>query len=159
MSELKPKRVAESLTEQVQIVLPQHINGSNRLFGGQLVAWMDIVAGVVARRHSSCAVTTVAIDNLQFKAPAYVDDVMVLTGRITHTGKSSMEVRVDAFVESLHGGKKPVNQAYFVMVALDYNENPTEVNSLLLETEEEKSEWEAAVKRNNLRRDRRLAQY
>ncbi len=159
MSELKLKRVAESLTEQVQIVLPQHINGSNRLFGGQLVAWMDIVAGVVARRHSNCAVTTVAIDNLQFKAPAYVDDVMVLTGRITHTGKSSMEVRVDAFVESLHGGKKLVNQAYFVMVALDYNENPTEVNGLLLETEEEKSEWEAAVKRNNLRRDRRLAQY
>jgi acyl-CoA hydrolase len=159
MSHVKPKRVCESQTEQVQIILPQHINGYNRLFGGQLVAWMDIVAGVVARRHTQGNVTTVFIDSLQFKAPAYVDNIIVLTGKVTYVGNTSMEVRVDAYVENIDGEKKLVNSAYFVMVALDYNENPTKVPGLILETEEEKEEWEAGLKRYNLRLERRQQKY
>jgi len=159
MSDRRAKRVSESKTEQVQIVLPQHINGYNRLFGGQLVAWMDIVAGVVARRHCQGNVTTVAIDNLQFKAPAYVDDIVVLTGKVTYVGKTSMEVKVDAYIENIDGEKKLVNSAYFVMVALDYNENPTEVPELILEKDEEKAEWEAGKKRHLLRIERREKKY
>jgi acyl-CoA hydrolase len=159
MGELNPKRVGESLTEQVQIVMSQHINGSNRLFGGQLLAWMDTVAGVVARRHTQCNVTTAAIDNLQFQAPAYVDNIVVLVGKVTFVGRTSMEVRVDAFVENIDGEKKRVNQAFFVMVALDYNENPTAISNLIVETEEEKAEWEAGLKRHRLRQERRKEQY
>ena len=93
---LKAKTVAQSRTEQIQIILPRHINGSNRLFGGQLMEWIDILAGVVARRHAQRDVTTAAIDNLQFKAPALVGETMVLVGQITHIGRTSMEVRVDS---------------------------------------------------------------
>lgn len=64
------KTVAGSRTEQVQILLPEHINGYNRLFGGRLMQWIDVVAAVVARRHSNRNVTTVSIDNLHFKAAA-----------------------------------------------------------------------------------------
>ena len=60
---MEPKRVSDSCTEQVQIIMPSHINGTNRLFGGQLVQWIDVVAAVVARRHSGRNVITVAIDN------------------------------------------------------------------------------------------------
>ena len=109
--ELQPKRVSDSKTEQVQIIMPAQINGFKRLFGGQLVQWIDIVAGVVARRHSNRNVTTVSIDNLHFKEAAYVNNTMLLVGRITYVGNTSMEVRVDTFVESLSGEKRLVNRA------------------------------------------------
>jgi acyl-CoA hydrolase len=64
------KAVKDSFTEQLQVVQQQHINGHQRLFGGQLMAWMDVVAGVVGRRHSGMQVTTASVDDLQFLAPA-----------------------------------------------------------------------------------------
>ena len=157
--ELQPKRVSDSKTEQVQIIMPAQINGFKRLFGGQLVQWIDIVAGVVARRHSNRNVTTVSIDNLHFKEAAYVNNTMLLVGRITYVGNTSMEVRVDTFVESLSGKKRLVNRAYLVLVALDDTERPTKVPGIILETEEEKAEWEAGEKRNALRKQRMIEQY
>lgn len=156
---MEPKRVSDSLTEQVQILMPSHINGSDRLFGGQLVEWIDVVAAVVARRHSGCNVTTAAIDNLQFKAGAFINNTLVLIGRITHVGRTSMEIRVDTYVEDLSGVRKVVNRAYLVLVALDEEGNPTEVPRLILETEAERAEWEAGKKRNELRYNRRKEGY
>ncbi len=156
---MEAKRVSDSMTEQVQIIMNEQINGYGRLFGGRLVEWIDIVAGVVARRHSNCNITTAAIDNLHFKEAARVNQTVVLNGRITYVGKTSMEVRVDTFVEALSGKKTLVNRAYLVMVALDENERPTPVPPLLLETEEEKSEWEAGAKRSALRKQRKREQF
>jgi acyl-CoA hydrolase len=156
---MEPKHVADSLTEQVQIIMPSHINGADRLFGGQLVQWIDVVAGVVARRHSGCNVTTAAIDNLQFKAGAFMNNTLVLIGRITYVGHTSMEIRVDTYVEDLSGVRKVVNRAYLVMVALDDNGQPTEVPQLIQETESEKAEWEAGKKRHTLRHKRRKEGY
>ncbi len=149
------KRVTDSATEQVQILLQGTLNGYDRLFGGQLMEWIDVVAGVVARRHSERNVTTAAVDNLQFKRPAHVNDTVVLNGFITYAGKTSMEVCVRTYVESLNGMRTLINKAYLVLVALDENENPTEVPPLLLETDAEKLEYEAALKRNQLRKERR----
>ena len=152
--ELQAKTVAQSRTEQIQILMPEHINGYSRLFGGKLMEWIDVVAGVVARRHSGREVTTAAIDNLQFKAAAHINSTVVLIGRITYVGRTSMEVRVDAFVEELDGRRQMINRAYLVMVALDEHEQPTPVPGLILETDEEKQEWEAAIKRRALRKQR-----
>ncbi len=153
------KTVAESRTEQVQILLPEHINGYNRLFGGQLMQWIDVVAAVVARRHSNRNVTTASIDNLQFKAAAHVNDTVVLFGQITYVGRTSMEVRVQTYVEGMDGIRRLINRAYFVMVALDENEKPTPVPGILPETLEEKLEYEAGIKRNALRKQRREEQF
>ncbi len=151
-----PKKVSDSKTEQIQIIMPEHINGFNRLFGGKLMEWIDVVAAVVARRHSGCNVTTASIDNLQFKAAAYVNSTVFLTGQITYVGKSSMEVRVTTYVENLNGMRHMINRAYLVMVALDEEDHPMEVPGLILESEEEKLEWEAGQKRCELRKQRRL---
>ena len=159
MERERMKRVSDSVTEQIQIIMPEHINGYNRLFGGRLVEWIDVVAGVVARRHSNCNITTVAIDNLQFKAAAHVNNTVVLKGRITFVGSTSMEVRVETFVEALTGEKKLVNRAYLVMVALDADENPTPVPGLILETDEDRLEWEAGKKRRRLRKQRKIEAY
>ncbi len=153
------KTVAQSRTEQIQILMPQHINGYKRLFGGVLMEWIDVVAGVVARRHSNSEVTTASVDNLQFKSPAYVNSTITLVGRITFVGSTSMEVRVDTFVESLSGERKLVNRAYVVMVALDEQERPKRVPRILPETEEEKAEYEAGKRRHELRRQRRQENY
>ncbi len=155
MADLTPKHVSDSMTSQVQIIMPEHINGYHRLFGGQLVEWIDVVAGVVARRHSNCNVTTAFIDHLHFKAPAYANDTVVIKGRMTYVGRTSMEVRVDAFVESLDGKRELVNRAYLVVVALDENERPVEVPKLILDTPEDEAEWEAGRRRSLLRKQRR----
>ncbi len=159
METLAPKKVSESRTEQIQILMPQHINGYKRLFGGVLMEWIDVVAGVVARRHSNSEVTTASVDNLQFKAPAYVNSTVILIGKITYVGNTSMEVRVDTFVEALSGERKAVNRAYVVMVALDEQERPKRVPAILPETEEERAEFEAGKRRHALRKQRRLENY
>lgn len=156
---LHPKTVAFSRTEQIQIIMPQHINGFERLFGGKLVEWIDVVAAVVARRHSNSQVTTVCIDNLEFRAPAFVNSTVILIGEMTYVGSTSMEVRVDTFVESLSGERKMVNRAYLVMVAIDEWGKPRKVPELICETESEKQEWESAEKRCALRKQRRLENY
>lgn len=153
------KKVADSMVEQIQIVMPSHINGYGRLFGGQLMEWIDVVAAVVARRHSNSEVTTVCIDNLNFKEPAYANETIILIGKLSYVGKTSMEVRVDTYVEDLAGKRTLVNTAYLVMVALDGKERPMEVAGLELVSDEEKAEWEAGKRRSEIRRQRRLEQF
>lgn len=152
---VRAKRTADSKAEQVHILMPGDSNGSYRLFGGILMQWIDVVAGVVARRHAESNVTTAAVDNLQFLSPAHINDTVVLFGKITYVGRTSMEVCVDTYVEELNGARKLVNRAYIVMVAVDENECPKEVPGLILETDEERAEWEAAVERNAVRRQLR----
>lgn len=149
------KKVTDSMTEQQYIVRPSHINHYGRLFGGQLLKWIDELAGIVATRHANANITTAAIDNLQFKAPAYKGNLVVLQGMVTYVGRSSMEIRVDTYVEDLDGARKMINRAYIDMVAIDDNGKAIEVPDLLIETEEQKAEHEAAVKRKEMRKQRR----
>ena len=149
------RRVRDSYTEQVQIIFPQHVNGAQRLFGGQLMAWIDVVAAVVARRHSGMSVTTATVDELSFLHAANLDDTVVLAGRVTHVGRTSMEVRVDTYVERLSGERSLVNRAYLVLVALNEAGRPAPVPGLVLETDEERAEWEAGARRKRARGERR----
>ena len=81
---------------------------------------------------------------------------MVIVGKVTYVGNTSLEVRVDTYVEHLENGMRhPINRAYFTMVALDENDKPKRVPRLILETEAEKAEWEAAEKRREMRMLRR----
>ena len=95
MEEEITKTINDSKVEQIHLLMPTHINGFGRLFGGQLLAWIDEVAGIVAKRHSESIAITAAIDNLQFKEGAHVNDTIVLIGYLTYVGNTSMEVRVD----------------------------------------------------------------
>lgn len=149
------KRIEESLTEQQYLICPAHINHYGRLFGGQLLKWIDELAGIVAIRHCGSTVTTAAIDNLQFRAPAYTGDMIVLRGWVTSVGRTSMEVRVDTYREAMDGQRELINQAYIDMVAIDCKGRPMEVPEVAIETEEQRKEWEAAQKRRELRKKRR----
>lgn len=148
---MKEKRVKDSYTEQVQMVSQADLNGYGRLFGGKLMEWIDIVGAVCARRHAESDVTTVVVDMLRFKAPAYANDTVILSANVTYVGNTSMEVRVRTYVEALNREKELINEAYLVFVALDEKEKPKQVNRLILETEEEIQVWEQA----KLRKERR----
>ncbi|MBR5109197.1 MAG: acyl-CoA thioesterase [Clostridia bacterium] len=141
------------LTTSVQIILPQHCNGYKkpRLFGGQMMAWIDIVGAVAARRYAKRAVTTVCVDSLTFIAPAYLNDTMVQEACVVWTGRTSMEVRVDSFVEQLDGTRTMVNRAYAVFVAIDDEEKPIPVPPFQPETELERMEYAAAQERRKKR--------
>lgn len=149
------KKVEDSLTEQQYLICPAHINHYGRLFGGQLLKWIDELAGIVAIRHCGSTVTTAAIDNLQFRAPAYTGDMIVLRGWVTCVGRSSMEVRVDTYREALNGKREMINKAYIDMVAIDCQGHPMEVPDLVIETEEQQKEWDAAQKRRQIRKQNR----
>lgn len=149
---MEKKRVCDSYAEQVQILTQANLNGYSRLFGGQLMEWIDIVAAVVARRHSERNVTTAVVDMLEFKKPAYANETLIISGKITYAGKTSMEIKVNTFVEALNGEKDLINTAYLVMVALDEHDKPAEVPELILETDEEKEEYKKALKRKERRR-------
>lgn len=151
----KAKKVSDSYTEQVQMITSPDLNGYGRLFGGRLMEWIDVVAGIVARRHSGRNVTTAMVDTLCFRAAAYPNDTIVLVGKVTYVGKTSMEVCVRTMVEDLDGMRHTINKAYLVLVALDENEKPVRVPDLILETEEEKMEWRLALKRKEYRDARR----
>lgn len=150
------KTIEDSKTEQFHILMSAHLNGAGRLFGGQLLAWIDELAGVVAKRHAGTNVITAAIDNLQFKQGAHLNDTIVLVGYLTYVGNSSMEVRVDTYVEDMNGKRHPINRAYLVMVAIDEDEKPVRVPRLKLESISEEAEWEAAKKRLEYRKQRQV---
>ena len=141
------------ITTSVQIVLPQHCNGYSRprLFGGQMMAWIDVVGGVAARRFTHSAVTTVCVDNLNFLNPAYLNDTLVQEARVTWTGRTSLEVRVDSYVERLDGTREPVNRAYMVFVALNEQDEPIPVPPFTPQTDAELREYEAARERRRIR--------
>lgn len=149
------KSVKDSYAEQVQILTQKDMNGYNRLFGGRLMEWIDIVASVVARRHSGRNVTTAVVDTLTFRAPAHLNDTVILCGRITYVGRTSMEVCVETYVEHLDSSRTLINTAYVIIIAIDENEKPVEVPRLKLKTEEEKAEWTLAEKRAEIRKQRR----
>ena len=140
-------------TTAVQIVMPQHCNGyaKPRLFGGQIMAWIDVIGAVAARRYSQKAVTTVCIDHLTFLKPAYLNDTVVQEASVTWTGRTSMEVRVDSMVEKLDGTQELINRAYAVFVALDENDQPSTVPPFSPQTEEEIKEYQNAEIRRKQR--------
>ena len=153
---IEAKTVDESRVETVHIVRPNHLNGANRLFGGILMQWIDEVAGIVAKRHSMGNVTTASVDNLTFLHGAYQNEMVVIQGKMTWVGTSSMEVCVDTYVENHLGERHRINNAHFMMVALDENDKPMRVPKLILQTEDEHLAWAHGEERRRIRRQRKM---
>ena len=154
--DITAKTVDDSRVETVHIVRPNHLNGANRLFGGILMQWIDEVAGIVAKRHSMCNVTTASVDNLTFLRGAHQNEMVVIKGKMTWVGSSSMEVCVDTYVEDSSGHRERINNAHFMMVALDENDKPVKVPRLILQTEDEELAWAHGEERRRIRNQRKM---
>lgn len=155
---MEKRTVNYSRTEQVHIIKPRDLNGGGRLFGGALLQMIDELAAIVAMRHSGLkSVTTAAIDNLVFKSGAYENEMIVLIGYVTYTGTTSMEIRVDTYVESSDGMRRQINRAYITMVGIGMDNKPIEIPKLIIENEQEQDEYNRALRRKELSLARRRA--
>ena len=151
---MKNRTVDYSKTEQVHLIQPADLNGGNRLFGGALLNWIDEVAAIVAMRHAGVkTVTTASIDRLEFKAGAYLNDLIVLIGYVVYTGRTSMEVRVDTYMESTDGMRRVINRANIILVALDENDKPTVIPQLELQNDIQREQYVQAKQRKEMRRN------
>ena len=149
---VESRKVSESRVETVHIVRPNHLNAAGRLFSGMLMQWIDEVAALVAKRHTHTNVTTACVDNLSFLKGAYPNDSVVIIGQLVYVGRTSMDIKVDSFVESMDGTRTLINHAYLTVVALDRNDHPIPVPRLELTTEDEAAEWEEAKRRRELKK-------
>jgi len=151
------KRVSESATENAKIVQSKDINGQSRLFGGRLMEWIDETAALAAMRHCGGLVTTCAVDQLVFEHGATLNQVVVLKSRVTYVGNTSIEVRTDTFVEDLDTGDHfSINHAYLVFVHVDENGKPIPIRyGIKIESESEQAEWDNALIRSTIRKERK----
>ncbi len=146
------KSPAESYTESAHLVTLADMNGYKRLFGGRLMEWIDICAAVTARRHAQHNVTTVKVEELVLKEPAWANNLVVLCGTVVWVGRTSMDVKVESFIENLDGKRIPINSAVLTLVALDENDHPTPVPRLKLTTDAQKAAWhEAELRRGKVK--------
>ena len=135
-----------------ELVLPNDTNTLSNLMGGRLMHWMDIVSAISAQKHSNQIVVTASVDNISFKHPICLGNVVTLKAKVTRAFNSSMEVRIDVEAEDIPSNKKiDSNSAYFTFVAVDRLGAPQEVPEVVPETEEEKALYDGALRRRQLR--------
>jgi acyl-CoA hydrolase len=151
--ELSPKKVSESKTIMTEMIMPNDTNPINNLMGGNLLKWMDVVAGICAGRHCESYVVTVSVDNVSFDKPIPLGDVITLECVITRAFTTSVEVYVEVFSSDIKGkNTRRCNDAYFTFVAVDdKDKRPVKVPPLLALTAEEKKRYDEALQRRQIR--------
>ncbi|NDC29124.1 MAG: acyl-CoA thioesterase, partial [Crocinitomicaceae bacterium] len=93
------KKAAETISISTKVVLPNDTNTQGNLFGGQLLAWMDLISSVSAHRHCKRVVVTASVNNVSFQKPIKHASILTLEAKVSRAFSSSMEVFVDVFVE------------------------------------------------------------
>src|SRR5215475_16202832 len=136
---MEGKKVSESLTVMNEIVLPNDTNVFGNLMGGRLMYWMDIAAGISAGKHCNAPCMTASVDNLSFKNPIKLGNVVHIEAKVSRAFNTSMEVHMKVWGEDhTQQYKYKSNEAYYTFVALDPNRKPRLVPEIIAETDEEK---------------------
>ncbi|HKZ44239.1 MAG TPA: acyl-CoA thioesterase [Anaerolineales bacterium] len=150
----KPSRTSPSASHVTiaQLMQPDHANNLGNVHGGWIMKLVDEVGALACMRHARHRVVTVAIDQMTFRQPIRIGDLVTLDAEVTYAGRTSMEVEVLVTAENpITGEYTHTNKAYLVYVALDDNQKPVEVPRLEITTPEEKSRMEAAIMRQKHR--------
>lgn len=148
----KKKTPKESLVTKTELVLPNDTNTLNNLMGGRLMHWMDVVSAIAAQKHSNRIVVTASVDNVSFRQPIRLGNVVTLVAKVTRAFNSSMEVHIQVSAEDVPSGKGfESNEAFYTFVAVDQSGRPIDVPDLMPETEEEKLLYEGALRRRQMR--------
>ncbi|MDQ3366680.1 MAG: acyl-CoA thioesterase [Myxococcota bacterium] len=136
-----------------QIVMPMHTNGvAGVMFGGVMMQWIDVCAGVAAMRHASGAVLTASIDRLDFMSPVQVGEVVVLQAQVNYVSRTSMEVGCRVETEDMRAQtRRYVTKAYLTFVAVDEHGKPRSVPRLELAGETDHRRYAEAEQRRSSR--------
>src|SRR5206468_3223099 len=148
-----PKKPAESMTEMVQVVLPNDANPLGYLLGGTAMHLIDIAGAIAGHRHTRAPLVTAAVDGLQFLHPIKIGDLIILKAHVTATWTTSLEVEVEVFSEeTLTGRRRMTSLAYLTFVVVDRDSHRGSIPVLILESDEDRRRSEEA----QLRRAERL---
>jgi acyl-CoA hydrolase len=140
--------------EMTVLMTPDLANFSGKVHGGALLNWLDRVAFSLASRYSGRYAVTLSVDQVTFKEPIHVGELVRFRAAVNHTGRSSMEIGIRVEAENIMSGKRRhTNSCYFTMVAVDDEGKPSPVPKLEPADEAEQHRWEAAELRKTLRRE------
>jgi uncharacterized protein (TIGR00369 family) len=152
--DLTPRRAADSAVTLVQQMAPTEANPLGNVHGGSIMKLVDTAAGLSALKHVGGPVVTVAMDEMSFLEPVYINEVVTVRATVNDVGRTSMEVGVRVETENFESGRKVhTSSAYLVYVALDLDGRPRPAPPILAETDEERQRQNEA----KLRRETRLA--
>lgn len=152
MKNLPSKPVSESHVIMTEMVLPSDTNALGTVFGGKVMALIDIAAAMAAGRHARSVVVTASIDALHFIAPVKLGEYIHIRASVNYTGKTSMEVGVRVDKENpLTGEMKHTATAYMTFVALDSDGKPKKIPTITPQTADEKRRYREAETRRKAR--------
>jgi acyl-CoA hydrolase len=135
-----------------EYVLPQHSNALGGVFGGQIVAWIDLCAAICAQRHSGRMAVTAFVDDLKFDQPVLVGEVVRLSARVTATFRTSMEIEVNVEGEDARTGRRwPCVMARLTFVGIDESRTPAPIPPLALDSDEVRASQAAGEARRTAR--------
>lgn len=142
---------SDSKTILTDLVLPSETNPLGNLFGGELLARMDIAASIAARRHSRRIVVTASVNHVAFNRMIALGSVVTVEAKISRAFKTSMEVIIDVWIEDRESGlKAQANEAIYTFVAVDEQGQPVPVPQVVPESDLEKQRYDAALRRKQL---------
>lgn len=146
------KKASESFIIMNEFVLPNDTNTFGNLMGGRLMYWMDIAASMAASKHCNFPSMTASVDNLSFKNPIKLGNVVHIEAKVSRAFTTSMEIHLRVWGEDiLQQYLYESNEAYFTFVALDTSGKPKPVPQVVAETEQEKELYDGALHRRQLR--------
>lgn len=149
MAPMTPVPASASHVEMTQLVMPSHANSHGTAFGGTVMAWTDLAAGMAAMRHARLPVVTASIDQLVFRSPVRIGQIALVRAQVNAVFATSMEVGVVVLTEEpLSGEQHLCCEAFLTFVALGPDQHPRPVPPLLVESEVERErQREAGTRR------------
>ncbi|HRH29692.1 MAG TPA: acyl-CoA thioesterase [Aquabacterium sp.] len=136
------------------LMTPDMANFSGNVHGGTILKLLDQVAYACASRYAGCYVVTLSVDQVTFRQPIHVGELVTFLASVNFTGSSSMEIGVKVIAENIRTQVvRHANSCFFTMVAVDDDGKPTPVTPRVPANEEEKRRFEAARLRRQLRQE------
>lgn len=152
MASLEAKKISESRIHLAQLMQPEHANNHGNVHGGWIMKLVDEAGALACMRHAQRRVVTIAVDQLTFRQPIRIGDLVTLTAEVSYVGRTSMEAEVQVVAENpVTGERVHTNTAYLVYVALDDDGKPTTVPALIPESEAELNRMEDGKQRQAYR--------
>jgi acyl-CoA hydrolase len=135
------------------LMTPDMANFSGNVHGGAILKLLDGVAYACASRYAGCYVVTLSVDQVIFREPIHVGELVTFLASVNYTGKTSMEIGIKVVTENIQKRLvRHANSCYFTMVAVDEDRVPVPVHALELVTEDQERRFQQAERRREQRK-------
>ena len=136
------------------LMTPDMANFSGNVHGGTILKFLDQVAYACASRYAGRYVVTLSVDQVMFRQPIHVGELVTFLASVNHTGTSSMEVGIKVVAENIQTQEaRHANSCFFTMVAVDDQRKPVAIAPIKPSNEVEVRRHAAAEVRKTLRQE------